>query len=106
MKVNKYDSLVLIMLFIIVFLTFLLSTMVYKFKALRTYELYCYDEYNFSELNKKDGVTGLYVGNFFMVWVKDRSHDSVMQTCEHEWLHYMYYYDWEHFSMNSGVINE
>ena len=62
-----------------------------------TLKLYLHEELNFTEEHMKTGLNGLYVGDYFLVWVKDREYSDIIRTCNHEYLHYQYRNEWEHF---------
>lgn len=42
--------------------------------------------------------TGSFHGDYFSVWVKERTYAQVMETCNHEWMHYKYKTEWGHFT--------
>lgn len=69
---------------------------------LAQFDMYYHEKYNMTLKHDIEGVTGLYVGNYFMVWVKDREYSEVMETCNHEYLHHKYRTDWEHFNKDQG----
>ena len=65
---------------------------------LESFEMYYRDEYG-DELDVDYGIYGVAYQSkgFFCVWAKDRVYSDVIETCNHEWLHLKYYYDWQHF---------
>ena len=66
-------------------------------ETLMTWEMSKKNEYDDPNFVFAGAINGLYKGNYFCVWTKDRDYSDVMQTCNHEWMHYQYRYNWEHF---------
>lgn len=56
-----------------------------KNKIIEKFDMYYTEKYK-GEF-KEQIVTGLYLGDFISVWVKDRSYSAIMETCSHEWAH-------------------
>lgn len=67
---------------------------------LSQFEMYYQTEFNrkFNDSTTKNGITGVahLDKGFFCVYVKDRTYSQVIETCNHEWLHFKY--EGKHFN--------
>lgn len=69
-------------------------------RKLSQFEMYYEKEFN-RKFNDSDGINGI-TGiahldkGFFCVYVKDRTYSEVIETCNHEWLHFKF--DGKHFN--------
>ena len=67
---------------------------------IETFQMHYQEQYNIF-YNKSWTATGIFFGDYFAVWAKNRTWAEVMETCNHEYLHYVYENNWEHFDKDN-----
>jgi len=65
-----------------------------------TFQMHYQEQYNMF-YNESWKATGIFFGDYFAVWTKNRTWAEVMETCNHEYLHYKFAYNWEHFDKDN-----
>ncbi|KKM16360.1 hypothetical protein LCGC14_1686560 [marine sediment metagenome] len=88
----------------ILFMGFVLEGKANGCKSCKMYEYHL--NFTKGELSK-DGVKGYYdYGNYFCIWIKERSLSSIERTERHEWSHDFVFNDYNHFCIEPKRKNE